>query len=48
MMRRGSSVVELQAYGFDAGAAHLQYPQANQQVRGLKACWLQRLRGEGA
>ena len=37
LMRPGSAMIELQPYGFDAGAAHLQYPLFNMRVRGLAA-----------
>jgi len=35
LMRPGGAMIELQAYGFDAGPAHLQYPLFNMEVRGL-------------
>ena len=37
LMRPGSSMIELQPYGFDAGSAHLQYPLFNMRVSGLQA-----------
>ena len=33
LMRPGSSMIELQPYGFDEGPAHLQYPLFNMRVR---------------
>ena len=45
LMRPGSSMIELQPYGFDQGPAHLQYPLFNKMVRGcLPACLLQLMR----
>lgn len=38
LMRPGSAMIELQPYGFDAGAAHLQYPLFNMRVRDQPGC----------
>lgn len=37
LMRPGSSMIELQPFGFDSGAAHLQYPLFNLEVS--EAVW---------
>lgn len=34
LMRPGSSMIELQPYGFDEGPAHLQYPLFNYEASG--------------
>lgn len=39
LMRPGSSMIELQPFGFDAGAAHLQYPLFNQQDNATQVAW---------
>ncbi|KAI3428186.1 hypothetical protein D9Q98_006566 [Chlorella vulgaris] len=39
LMRPGSSMIELQPFGFDSGAAHLQYPLFNLEDKDSEVLW---------
>jgi hypothetical protein len=39
LLRPGSSMIELQAFGFDGSPAHLQYPLANAKDKDSRVLW---------